>query len=257
MLKYIFCCISLVYFNSNTYTQNTLTIPSRETVEEFYDAIFSNNTEKAIKMLNHNFPAKFEPLNKVPPVHAAIWQKNLTLLKELVKKGANIQNSSDNIKTTSPSAIEVAADKGNYEIVDYLIKQGCKINNNSAFNTAGYANNYPTAKLLLLNGANQELGDLRGKFMVFDKAIRIVDYETLNALNLNNHFINMHNFNGETGLIIAIKNKNIAMVKYLLSKGADKNIREMFDNGDDIKYGRKPIQIAIQMKQTEMISMLK
>ena len=47
------------------------------------------------------------------------------------------------------------------------------------------------------------------------------------------------------------------MVKYLLKKGVDKNKPETFDAGDDISYGKKPVQIAVKMKFTEIAKLLK
>ncbi|AWK04889.1 hypothetical protein HYN56_11880 [Flavobacterium crocinum] len=224
-------------------------VPSRETVEEFYDAIFANDTQKAVKMIGTKFPANYEPQNKVTPLQAAIWQNNIALVKALVEKGAKINSS-------NAQAIDVAAEKGTLEILSYLIQKGGPISD-KAFNTAGFNQFYDAAKLLLLKGASQEKGDIRGKLWVFEQAVRKSDYEVLNALKLDKEEVNSHNYDGETALIIAIKNKNTEMVKYLLKKGADKNKPETFDAGDDISYGKKPIQIATKMKLTEIVKLLK
>lgn len=238
-----------VGFKSLAQTKAKSAVPSRETVEEFYDAIFANDTQKAVKMIGTKFPANYEPQNKVTPLQAAIWQNNLALVKALVEKGAKINSS-------NAQAIDVAAEKGTLEILSYLIQKGGPISD-KAFNTAGFGHFYDSAKLLLLKGANQEKGDIRGKLWVFEQAVRKSDYEVLNALKLDKEEVNSHNYDGETALIIAIKNKNTEMVKYLLKKGADKNKPETFDAGDDISYGKKPIQIATKMKLTEIVKLLK
>ncbi|MFD2938623.1 ankyrin repeat domain-containing protein [Flavobacterium notoginsengisoli] len=230
-------------------TKTKSVVPSRETVEEFYDAIFANDTPKALKMIGTKFPANYEPQNKVTPLQAVIWQNNLVLVKALVEKGANVNSSNS-------QAIDVAAEKGTLEILSYLIQKGEPISN-KAFNTAGFNHFYDSAKLLLLKGASQEKGDIRGKLWVFEQAVRKSDYEVLNALKLNKEELNSHNYDGETALIIAVKTKNTEMVKYLLKKGADKNKPETFDAGDDISYGKKPIQIATKMKLTEIVKLLK
>ncbi|WP_289665754.1 ankyrin repeat domain-containing protein [Flavobacterium panacagri] len=228
------------------------TVPSREVVEEFYDAIFANNTQKALKMIGTKFPANYEPSNKIAPMQAAIWQNNLTLVKALVEGGAVI-----NKPKSDESYIETAAEKGTLEIVQYLIQKGGNITNSKAFNTAGFSHFYDCAKLLLLKGANQEKGDIRGKLWVFEQAVRKSDYEVLNALKLDKAELDSNNYDGETALIIAVKKNNIEMVKYLLKKGVDKNKPETFDAGDDISYGKKPVQIAVKMKFTEIAKLLK
>jgi len=58
-------------------------------------------------------------------------------------------------------------------------------------------------------------------------------------------------------LIIAIKNNNIEMVQYLIQKGVDKNKPETFDCGDDISYGKLPIEIAKDNNFEEIVEILK
>ena len=226
-------------------------VPSPAVVDEFYDAVFANRTQKALKMIGAKFPANYEPKNKIAPLQAAIWQNNLAVVKALVESGAVI-----NKPKSDESYVETAADKGTLEILKYLIQKGGNITNSDAFNTAGFGNFYDCAKLLLLKGANQEKGDIRGKFHVFEEAVRRSDYEVLNALKFNKGDIDYHNYDGETALIIAVKKNNLEMVKYLLKKGADKNKPETFDAGDDISHGEKPIQIATKMKFTEIVRLL-
>jgi len=233
--------------------------PAREVTEEFYDAVFADNTPKAIKMLETKFPANYEPKNKITPLQAAIWQNNLALVKALAEGGANINNTvkASAGESNSQSAVEVAAGKGTLEILKYLLQKGGSITTNSAFNTAGFGQFYDCAKLLLLKGANQDKGDIRGKLWVFEQAVRKSDYQVLNALKLNKDEWDSNNYEGETALIIAVKNRNAEMVQYLLKKGVNKNKPETFDAGDEISYGKKPIQIASQMKLAAIVKLLK
>ncbi|MCR4030586.1 MULTISPECIES: ankyrin repeat domain-containing protein [Flavobacterium] len=249
-LKTILLLLTISIFGQSiAQTKTKIPVPSRETIEEFYDAIFADNTQKVLKMIGTKFPANYEPKNKILPLQAAIWQKNLTVVKALTEGGANINNP-------TLSVVDTAAEKGAFEILSYFIQKGAKISNKS-FNIAGFYQSYNCAKLLLQKGANQDGGDIRGKFWVFEQAVRKSDYEVLKALKLDKDEINYHNYDGETALIIAIKNKNIDMVKYLLQRGVDKNKPETFDAGDDISYGKKPIQIATKMKLTEIVKLLK
>lgn len=66
-------------------------IPTDEIVDEFYQAIFRNDSKKVRKMLQTTFPANYEPKNKIPPLQALIWTSdNLYLIKLLVENGADI-----------------------------------------------------------------------------------------------------------------------------------------------------------------------
>jgi ankyrin repeat protein len=257
-MKFIYSFILLLNICTTSFSQiSPTTVPDRKTIDEFYDAVFSDDTEKALKMLDTNFPATFEPSGKVFPLIAAIWQDNLTLVKALIDRGANFHDRFNSSNELTTSIIEEAASKGKLEISEYLLQLGCKVDNNAAFNSAAYGNYYQLAKVLLYSGANQELGDIRGKFMVFEEAINRSDYKVLKALKLSKEFINSRNEMGKTGLIIAIYNRNLNMVRFLLQAGADKNKPEMFDNGDDIIMRKKPIQIANKLKLTAIASLLK
>lgn len=227
-----------------------ISIPTDEVIDEFYDAIHDNDNKKVKQMLETQFPANYEPKNKISPLQALIWTSdNLYLTKLFVEGGANI-NSEENPLTV------IASEYGRLKILNYLIEKGSDIKNNEAFNKAGFHHFYDVAKLLLFNGANQEKGNIEGKLWVFEQAIIKSDFEVLNKLNLTKEEINHNNCNGETALIIAVKQKNLKMVKYLLNKNADKNKSETFDCGDDIYYGKKPIQIARKINFEEIIPLL-
>lgn len=46
------------------------------------------------------------------------------------------------------------------------------------------------------------------------------------------------------------------MVQFLLSKNVDKNKPETFDCGDDISYGKTPLQIAKEKGFSEIVTLL-
>lgn len=233
----------LFLLNFSVFSQTT------ETINKFYDAIFANDIKIVQQLLKKDFPANSEPKNKITPLQASIWQKNLNLVKLLVENGANIDSK-------KKSAVLEASEKGEIKILKYLIEKGGNIKTSEAFSVAGLNNCYECAKLLLLNGANQTIGDIRGKLWIFEQAVIKSDYQVLDLLKMNNDEINNNNCNGETALIIAIKKNNIDMVKYLLKIGVNKNKPETFNCGDDITYGLKPIQIAKKSKRVEIIKLL-
>ncbi|MCD0489934.1 ankyrin repeat domain-containing protein [Pedobacter sp. MC2016-14] len=228
-----------------------LYIPTRELTDEFYEAIFANDTKKVIEMLKSTFPPNYEPKTKITPLQAVIrTADNITLAKLMVDGGATINDKEDDL-------ILDAAEYGRLEIMKYLIKKGVAYKHNGSFNKAGFYKFYDGAKYLLLKGADQHVGDISGKLWVFHEAVRKSDYEVLNALKLTKDDLDFNECNGETALIIAIKNNNMAMVQYLIKKDVDKQKPETFDCGDDTYYGKLPIEIAKANHFEEIVDALK
>lgn len=80
-------------------------------------------------------------------------------VKELVAKGANVNDTTGNAPNAQFSPLMMAARSGNSSVVEYLIKQGANINyqNNFGFTSLGEAiltQKYETALVLLNNGAD-------------------------------------------------------------------------------------------------------
>lgn len=224
---------------------------SEETVSKFYDAIFSDNETVAIEMLESNeFPGSSVPEGKIAPLQAAIWQNNFNIAIALIEHGANVNHP-------SYSSVLVAAEYGACEILAYLVEHGASFRENGSFRNAGFYQHYECARFLLEQGANQEAGDLRGKLWVLHEAVLRADYEVLDLLILSKEEMNSMNCEGENALILAVKQKDVRLAKYLLKRGADKKMPETFDCGDDISYGLTPVQLAKKNKDTKMQEVLK
>lgn len=224
---------------------------SEETVSKFYDAIFSNNETLVIEMLeSKEFPGNTEPAGKIAPLQAAIWQNNFNIAIALIEHGANVNSP-------SYSSILVATEYGACEILAYLVEHGAIFREIESFRNAGFYQHYGCARFLLEQGANQEIGDLRGKLWVLQEAVSRADYEVLDLLILSKEEINLMNCEGENALILAVKQRDVRLAQYLLKRGADKNMPETFDCGDDISYGLTPVQIAKKNKDTKMVDALK
>ncbi|AFD05248.1 ankyrin repeat protein [Solitalea canadensis DSM 3403] len=248
-IKLLLTLLVMLVFQS-AIAQSQKSIPSDAVVNEFYDAIVADNNEKIKQLLTSKFPGNYEPKNKVEPIRVAIWQKNIIAVKLLVEAGANI-----NSKTQS--AVEEAAGRGEKAILEYLMSKGGDIKNNDAFSLAAANNHYDCAKLLLLKGASQESGDVSGKLKMYEMAVSRADFEVLNKLKLSKEELDANNCEGETALIIAVKQNDKTMVEYLLKRGVNKNKPETFDCGDDTSYGKKPIDIAKKRNYSNIVQLLK
>lgn len=224
---------------------NIIPIPSKETVETFYDAINSNETEKALAMVGTDFPGDYEPPYKITPLKAAIWRNNILLVKKLVQHNANIHKAGD-------LAVEEAAEYGMYEILEYLIQQKADLNN-EAFSKA---KDYRCAKLLLEHNANQEMGDVRGKLNFYLQAVEKNDLPSLKLLTLHADDINYNNCDGQTALLIAIKKEYVEIIAYLLKSGINPSKPETVDCGDDISTGKTPLELATETKNKEVIQLV-
>ena len=227
------------------------TVPSDEIVDELYDAIDRQDMYIVKQMLETSFPAVFLPKNKISPLQAVIWAAdNVEMTKLFVEDGANLHKKDE-------SYAVIAAEYNRLNILRYLVEKGIDIKNNNAFNKAGFHQHYEVAKFLLLKGANQELGDIRGKLWVSEQAVRKSDYEVLDALKLSKDDLDATNCDGETALLIAVKENNPKMVTYLIEKGVDKSKPETFDCGDDISYGKTPLELAQENGFQDIIPLLR
>jgi len=139
------------------------------------------------------------------------------VLKEDKEKVSSLLNAGENPNQTGKycySALFAAAQKGNIELVKLLLGKGADVNNKSlpcifregiiAFRTQAYvplnmAKNAATAKVLIENGA----------------FINVGGYDEF-------RFDPDHLYNPP--LVTAIRNKDIELVEFLLSKGASTNI---------------------------------
>lgn len=224
---------------------------TEEAVSKFYDAVFSNNEALAIEMLeSKEFPGNSEPTGKIAPLQAAIWQNNFNIAIGLIERGANLNSP-------SYSPVLTAAEYGACEILAYLVEHGASFREIGSFRTAGFYQHYGCARFLLEQGANQEIGDLSGKLWVLHEAVLRADYGVLDLLVLSPEEINTMNCEGENALILAVKQRDVRLAKYLLKRGADKNMPETFDCGDDSWFGLTPAQIAKKNKDTKMLDALK
>lgn len=235
----------------NEVSEVNISEPTWQIVDEFYEAIFANDTEKVKGMLGTKVPANFQPKNKISPLKAVIWTAdNVSLVQFMIDGGVNFNGKKE-------SLVLDACEYKRLEILKYLVEKEVAYKYNGSFSKAGFYQFYEGAKYLLLNGADQNVGDIRGKLWVYHQAVRKSDYEVLDVLKLTKDELNYNDCDGQTALIVAIKSNDVALVKYLIKEGVDKNKRETFDCGDDIYYGKLPLEIARNKNFEEIVELLK
>lgn len=224
----------------------------KATIDGFYDAIFANDLPKVKTYLKNKIPGNFEPEGKITPLQAAIWENHLDIVQLLVEAGANINSP-------QKSAVNEAAEYGRLEILQYLVSKGGNINEKtrSAFDIAAFHKHYDIAKYLLSIDSEQNMEDSQSRLNMYLMAVEKGDYEVLNLLKLNEDELNFFDCTGQNSLIIAVRQNNVDMVKYLLKRGVDKEKPETFDCGDDINYGDKPIIIARKLQFQSIVDILK
>jgi uncharacterized protein len=220
-----------------------------EMIEKFYDAIIADDQVLINKMLEKEFPANFEPKTKMPALELAIWENRYEIAKTLIEKGARTRNGDF-------SSLLVASEYGRLDILKYLIEVRHEKIDETAFSVASFSGKYDCAKYLLLKGANQDKGDIRGKLSFLIETIKNNDLESLKALKFNEGEIDYHDCEGKTPLIIAVENNSLEILDYLIKNGADINKPETFDCGDDISIGLKPLEIAKKKGNKEIIDRL-
>ncbi len=63
-----------------------------------------------------------KPSEKIPPLHYAVWNRHLEVVKYLLNHGVDVNISSNVLY--NPTALHIASFNGDPVIVDYLISQG-------------------------------------------------------------------------------------------------------------------------------------
>ena len=219
-------------------------------IDAFYEAIFSGDTGSVNQLLaNKIIPPNFKPKNKIDPLEASIRSKDPAVYFVLLANGFTPGENKDEL-------LLQAAEYGRLSILEDLLDKGASLET-GAFNKAGFHAHYDCGKYLLMQGANQEIGDIRGKYWMFFEAVKRSDYDVLDRLQMNQADWDYNDCNGQTAIILSIKKQDATLLRYLLEKGANRDKPETFDCGDEIYLGKTPMAIAKQLKNQEMINLLK
>ena len=234
--------------------------------QDFFEAIKTGDIEKCKKIISETdiriWELTDEKNNTV--LHHSVFQNNydLTLLVlEEAKKGFGINslkkmpNYINSKNKEGITSLHYSVIKGNIKIFDLLKQYGGNLDTvtNTGKNIMHLAaeSNQPTMMIyLFLNEAREvtsvdESGSTPLHWACYYQAEECVNY----LLNIPNVDINAQDKDRITPLNIAVSNNKINLVKLLLRKGADKNIKG--------RNNQLPIDIANKKNLYQIIDILK
>ena len=189
-----------------------------------------------------------------------IYKKDIEGIKELLAKGVDVNMREETMGTTP--LIVACSLEGTYEIVELLISKGADINIIGSYDgrTAlmwAAANSKKTVELLLAKGAKVDVKGVDGMTAFIQSIFGIlsgsVTTEVCDLLigkgaNVNNQLTGP-DATGWTALMFACSNGKLDLVEYLISKGANVNLKA--------KDGTSALSLAIKEKNDEIIKILK
>lgn len=218
--------------------KNVPAATSESDVAVFFRAIYDNDTAKISEFLNNGFDINVMNKNGENAVNVAIASGNFNVLKYLIDKGANLNSTSDTgIPPLSQAIIEY-----NKQAIDILLNSkkvdmyyvwGEMWTGSPLYIACSKANVYALEKMV------EHGADLKYDFseynavplvhyaLSYKQFIKNEDYRELIAfLILNKADINAKNNQGQTPLMVALKNGDIDAFNALTAGGADVTIKD-------------------------------
>ncbi len=207
---------------------------------------------------------------RTPLIVAAAHDGNSQTVKFLLDKGADV-SASDSAKNT---ALSDAADANDTESVRLLVAKGADINAKNGFGDTALMNaaangNVEVMKLLLAKGADVSLVDSNEGVRVKNGPIALGGFTALHyaaptggaaAVKLlldAGAKVNVQDVRGMTPLILAIgtDRPDVDVIRLLLAKGADKNIKSK-DGESAVDWAKKfnypPVLDALGIEHQEV-----
>jgi ankyrin repeat protein len=207
--------------------------------EDFQQLVAANNVSQVSYHLKNGFNANCEINSGVTPLMTASVYNRTEIIQLLLENNSAI----DKQTAAGWSALLYASKNGNYESVKLLLEHKANINlylkgGENAFIEACSAQHTNVALLLLDNGIDvntvkNEIG-LNGLIV----ASNFGNLDIVKKVLPKTTDINHQNVYGETALMRATMQGHIEVVKYLLEQGADKKIKDSFNN-DALFYAKK------------------
>ncbi|ASJ22529.1 hypothetical protein BHAMNSH16_13110 [Brachyspira hampsonii] len=236
-----------LYLNKNIY----LLVNSEDVVSLIKSASIGNNAEN-INYLVKNLGIDVDTKDTNTMLHYAVGNGSIEAASELIKLGANIDNTNANFKTSLHYVIENNSNKL-LESVNLLLSKNANPNikdknGNTALHLAVMNANKSKSKYIevinTLIKYNADINILNDKNqLALNIAVINNDTEISNILiNAESELNNI--YNGYAPIHIAVKNNNISIVDNLLLNGADAEIKD--------SRGYTPLATAVENNNLEM-----
>ncbi|PTY40063.1 ankyrin repeat domain-containing protein [Brachyspira hampsonii] len=236
-----------LYLNKNIY----LLMNSEDVVSLIKSASIGNNAEN-INYLVKNLGIDVDTKDTNTMLHYAVGNGSIEAASELIKLGANIDNTNANFKTSLHYVIENNSNKL-LESVNLLLSKNANPNikdknGNTALHLAVMNAHKSKSKYMevinTLIKYNADINILNDKNqLALNMAVINNDTEISNILiNAESELNNI--YNGYAPIHIAVKNNNISIVDNLLLNGADAEIKD--------SRGYTPLAIAVENNNLEI-----
>lgn len=195
--------------------------------EDFLVAVYENNEVKIFDLMRKGADVNTISIKGISPIMYSVQNGNYLITKKLLDAGANPNYQSKH----SPPALINAIINNDTALVYLLLEYGADpniIENTEKKYPILYAidrNNYVLVDLLFWYGANANQSS-NNNIPLFYAIDYNADTSIINLIIKNNANIDTQNINGFTPLIEAVLYNNINVVKILLEKNANTEIRD-------------------------------
>lgn len=186
-----------------------------------------------------------EPDRPSIALYLAVQRGDLDQLERHIYWKADINAVLPNGKTP----LQVAAEKGRIVMVKTLLKHGAEIDRktddgDTALDLAVLAGRTQLAELLIKRGATLDPGTL----LLKAARLGVTDRDTVRFLLERGADTEQRNSDGDTALLIAIRQDNHRLATHLVSRGADVNVKSA--------DGRSALALSRDLAAPELISLL-
>lgn len=196
--------------------------------------------------------------SKETPLHLAAGENNMYALRILIdadfKELSITKENFINMKRDdNKTALLLAAQMGNFEIMECLISHGADIHviaddkKKSALHLAALSGNEDAVRMLLENSIPIDLIDNNGRMPLHD-AILLEHNHIVEILLSNNAQIGHRDNEGNTPFLLAVRKNNSSLAEVFLDKGAD-----ISDQNLDLKTG---LHYAVENNNYDLSLML-
>ena len=200
------------------------------------------------------------------PIVNAVKSNNLPVIKYLIKHGVNldVENEDSNCAVfTSP--ISTALENKNFTLFKLLVESGAHLSYKDKYESNYISdrclyylidyNNFDLLKYALQHNANPNASYCFGDFCTHPMAMATKEnnLDILKLLVKHGGDVNYQDPHGSSSLLIAIMNKNIKTVKYIMSNGGDAS--KCGNNGESLEK-KSPLAYAKEIGDKDIIAEL-